>query len=301
MLDRLNQLQPALLAQFQTILAQNRLSHAYLFSGDFGSFDLALYLAQSRFCDNLSDQNLPCQTCRACRLVAEGEFADVTVVEPSGQMIKTDQIRSLVKDFAQSGYEGACQVFIIKAADKMHPNAANSLLKQIEEPTSPYYVFLLTSDDSKVLPTIKSRCQIYRFVTDRAYLEQAFEQAGLLKSQARVLAQLTNDPNQVADLGNNHRLLDLLGLTQTFVTQLKNQRDQAYLFVGRLVAQAPEKADQDLFWQVVIVTVSADLHKPQSSAMLQKISEARAMWQANVSFHNCLDHLVLTLEGGRQG
>lgn len=295
MAQRLEDLQPTLLQQFQTILAQNRLSHAYLFSGNFGSFDLAIYLAQSRFCEDLSAENLPCQACRACRLVAAGDFADLTVVEPSGQLIKTDQIRSLVKDFAQSGYEGACQVFIIKDADKMHPNAANSLLKQIEEPSSPYYVFLLTSDESKVLPTIKSRCQVYRLVTDRAYLEQAFEAAGLLKSQAKVLAQLTHDPNQIEALAGNKRLLDLINLSQTFVKFWRQGQDEAYLFVGRLVAQAPEKADQDLFWQVMTVLVAADLHQVQSSAMLQKISKGRAMWQANVSFQNCLDHLVLTV------
>lgn len=293
--DRLSQWQPALLTQFQTILSQDRLSHAYLFSGDFGSFELALYLAQSRFCEDLLDQNLPCQTCRSCRLVVTGEFTDVTVVSPSGQLIKTDQIRSLSKDFAQSGYEGACQVFIIREADKMHPNAANSLLKQIEEPTSPYYLFLLTSDESKVLPTIKSRCQVYRLVTDRAYLEQAFEAAGLLKSQAKVLAQLTHDPNQIEALAGNKRLLDLINLSQTFVKLWRQGQDEAYLFVGRLVAQAPEKADQDLFWQVMTVLVAADLHQVQSSAMLQKISKGRAMWQANVSFQNCLDHLVLTV------
>lgn len=295
----LNQLQPGLLKQFQAILAQGRLSHAYLFSGNFGSLDLAIYLAQSRFCEDLSDQNLPCQTCRACRLVEAGDFADVTMVEPSGQLIKTDQIRSLVKDFAQSGYEGACQVFIIKEADKMHPNAANSLLKQIEEPTSPYYVFLLTSDENKVLPTIKSRCQVYRFVTDRGYLEQAFERTGLLKSQARVLAQLTDDPNQIEELVVNKRLLDLIGLAQTFVKHWRQDLDAAYLFAGRLVSQATEKAYQDLFWQVLTLEVATDLHDLRSSAMLQKIGDTRAMWQANVSFHNCLDYLIVSLEGGR--
>lgn len=295
MMERLSQLQPALFSQFQAILDQDRLSHAYLFSGEFAAVDLAIYLAQSRFCETLSDQKLPCQQCRPCRLIKAGEFADVTMLEPNGQLIKTDQVRRLVKDFSQSGYEGASQVFIIKEAEKMHVNAANSLLKQIEEPTGSYYVFLLTSDESKVLPTIKSRCQIYRLPTDRAYLERCFEEAGLLKGQAKILAQLTNDPNQVTELANNHRLLELLGLTQTFVTQLKNKRDQSYLFVGRLLLQAPEKADQELFWQVLTVHVSSDLTSLQSLAILQKIQEVRAMWQANVSFQNCLDYLVLTL------
>ena len=54
-------------------------------------------------------------------------------------------------------------MFIIRDADKMHVNAANSLLKFIEEPQSQIYIFLLTADDSRMLPTIKSRAQLFLF------------------------------------------------------------------------------------------------------------------------------------------
>lgn len=299
MREKLAVWQPKLLAQFDQLLSTGRLSHAYLFSGAFGSVELALYLAQSRFCDNLSDQALPCQECRSCRLIASGEFADVTILEPSGQLIKTDQVRELVKEFGRSGYERNCQVFIIKEADKMHPNAANSLLKQIEEPTSEAYVFLLTRDESKVLPTIRSRCQIYRLVADRAYLMRQFEEAGLLKSQANILAQLTDDPGQISALAANKRLLEVIGLGQRFLDQLRRDGDLAYLELGRLVTLAQDKADQELVFDVLAVQLGQDLSRPASSAMFQKLQEVRRMWLANVSFQNCLDYLVLTLEEGR--
>lgn len=299
MREKLAAWQPKLLAQFDQLLSTGRLSHAYLFSGAFGSVELALYLAQSRFCDNLSDQALPCQVCRSCRLIASGEFADVTILEPSGQLIKTDQVRELVKEFGHSGYERNCQVFIIKDADKMHPNAANSLLKQIEEPTSEAYVFLLTRDESKVLPTIRSRCQIYRLVADRAYLMRQFEEAGLLKSQANILAQLTDDPGQISALAANKRLLEVIGLGQRFLDQLRRDGDLAYLELGRLVTLAQDKADQELVFDILAVQLGQDPSRPASSAMFQKLQEVRRMWLANVSFQNCLDYLVLTLEEGR--
>ena len=83
-----------------------------------------------------------------------------TLIKPVNQVIKTERIRELVGQFSQAGIESQQQVFIIEQAEKMHPNAANSLLKVIEEPQSEVYIFFLTSDEEKILPTIRSRTQI---------------------------------------------------------------------------------------------------------------------------------------------
>ena len=82
----------------QAILEQDRLSHAYLFTGDFGSFEMAQLLSQSLFCTEKKGV-WPCGTCRACRLIEEDEFSDVTVVRPVNQIIKTDQIEDLIQHF----------------------------------------------------------------------------------------------------------------------------------------------------------------------------------------------------------
>ena len=131
--EDLRQAQPKLTETFQQILETGRLHHAYLFSGNFSSFAMALTLSQSLFCENRQGV-WPCGTCRACRLIESEDFSDVTVVRPVNGIIKTDRIRELVRSFSQSGMEGNRQVFIICDADKMHVNAANSLLKVIEEP-----------------------------------------------------------------------------------------------------------------------------------------------------------------------
>ena len=123
---KLAESQSKLFEEFSQIIRENRLSHAYLFSGDFGSLDMAIWLAQSRFCVT-PENGLPCGHCRPCRLIAQGDFSDVKLVEPQGQIIKTDTIRQLTREFSQSSFEGQAQVFIIRDADKMHssvPNAA---------------------------------------------------------------------------------------------------------------------------------------------------------------------------------
>ena len=80
--------------------------------------------------------------------------------------------------FSQAGIESQQQVFIIEQAEKMHPNAANSLLKVIEEPQSEVYIFFLTSDEEKILPTIRSRTQIFHFKKQRRKTYLAFRTNG---------------------------------------------------------------------------------------------------------------------------
>lgn len=294
---RVEALQPVLLGQLEQVLKAQRLSHAYLFSGDFGSYALALYLAQSRFCQDKQEAALPCGVCRPCRLIEQGDFADVIVVEPSGQTIKTDQIRRLVTDFAQSGFEQANQVFIIKGAERMHPNAANSLLKQIEEPNSSYYVFLIASDESKVLPTIKSRCQLLTCRPNRSYLMRQFEEGGLLPDQAKLLSQLVTDEGQVAQVLDNKKLPDLFRTSRQFLKQLVTRPDEAYLLASQLAVQASDKADQELLLELLLLQAGKDLAAhPENLPVLVGLEEARRFWQANVSLQNSLEHLVLRVE-----
>ena len=105
-------------------------------------------MAKSLFCTDKVGV-LPCEKCRNCKLIEQEEFPDVTLIKPVNQVIKTERIRELVGQFSQAGIESQQQVFIIEQAEKMHPNAANSLLKVIEEPQSEVYIFFLTSDEEK--------------------------------------------------------------------------------------------------------------------------------------------------------
>lgn len=282
-------LQPKLFEFFQQIVKANRLSHAYLFAGDFGSFDMALWLAKSLFCED-KQEGMPCHQCRSCRLIMTQEFSDVKVIEPQGQVIKTETVRELTRDFSRSGFEGQAQVFIIKDADKMHTNAANSLLKFIEEPQSQSYMILLTSDESKVLPTIKSRCQIYRFPKQVSYLQEQLMQEGLLKTQALILAELAADSGQAIALAQNTKVLELVIATERFVKQLLTQKDKAYLEAAKLGTLATDKDLQEL--ALGMLTIYTAQHR--QPMWLTKCHRMRQMWQANVSFQNALEYLVIS-------
>lgn len=291
-IEELRQLQPSIFQRFVTILEQGRLAHAYLFSGDFASYEIAIFLSQSLFCQEKVGV-LPCQHCRTCRLIEAGEFSDVTLLAPQGNIIKTETVRELVKNFSQSGFESSKQVFIIRDAEKMHANAANSLLKVIEEPQSDIHIFLLTNQEEAVLPTVKSRTQIIGFPKNLPALERMLEEEGLLKSEASLLARLVSSQEEARKLAENKHFLDLIGQSKKFIDLLLGNPNQAYLQVGTLVALASEKAEQGRLFDLLSLLLAEKMMEKSARDQMDAVLKAKHMWQANVSLQNSLEFLTL--------
>ena len=256
---------------------------------------MALLLAQSQFCEDLQGV-WPCGKCRSCRLIAEEEFSDVKIVRPINQIIKTDRIRSLVQDFSQSGFEGSRQVFIVQDSDKMHTNAANSLLKVMEEPQSEIYLFLLTSDENLILPTIKSRAQQVHFPKKQAYLTERLEKEGLIKSQASLVARFSFSLEEAEQQKKNATFFELAKVCNQFIERCHSNLNSAYLEVTRLVSLADDKEKQSQAFRLMELALEEQLRLSRSQQLLEKLSLARTMWKANVSFQNALEYMVLSLE-----
>ena len=290
--EQLKDLQPVQFDRFVRILDQNQLNHAYLFSGLFGGLDMAKFLAKSLFC---TDQVgvLPCEKCRNCKLIEEEEFPDVTMIKPINQIIKTERIRELVSQFSQAGIESQQQVFIIEQAEKMHPNAANSLLKVIEEPQSEAYIFFLTSDEEKILPTIRSRTQIVHFKKQEEKLILLLEQLGLVKKKATLLAQLSLSQAEAEKLINQASFWTLVDESERLLTWLVAKKKESYLKVDKLASLADDKEKQDQVLRILEVLCGQDILQARVRVILQDLLEARKMWQANVSFQNAMEYLVL--------
>ena len=151
--------QDKILALLDYSLKTNNIAHAYLLVGPrhVGKGTLALNLAQALNCDGIKP---PCGQCRSCRRILENKHADVTSTGLDSRMeIGIDDIRELQHLANLPPYEGKCKVFIIEDAEYLSTEAANSLLKVLEEPPPKVIWLLLAAEEQRLLPTVASRCQ----------------------------------------------------------------------------------------------------------------------------------------------
>lgn len=290
--EQLKALQPEQFDRFVHILEQGQLNHAFLFSGYFGSYEMAQFIAKSLFCTDKVGV-LPCEKCRNCKLIEQEEFPDVTIIRPINQFIKTERIRELVGQFAQSGIENPRQVFIIEQTDKMHVNAANSLLKVIEEPQSEIYIFFLTSDEEMMLPTIRSRTQIFQFKKQEALISLQLEKLGLVKKQAKLLAQYSQSQSEAEKLASQASFWTLVEESDRLLSWLLTKKKESYLQVAKLASLADDKEKQDQVLRILEVLCGQEILQARIREILQNLLESRKMWQSNVSFQNSLEYLVL--------
>jgi DNA polymerase III subunit delta' len=151
--------QDKILSLLDYSLKTDAIAHAYLLVGPrhVGKGTLAINLAQALNCDG---PELPCGQCRSCQRILEGKHADVTSIGlDSKTEIGIDDIRGLQRLANLPPYEGKCKVFIIDDAEYLSTEAANSLLKILEEPPPRIVWLLLAAEEEHLLPTIISRCQ----------------------------------------------------------------------------------------------------------------------------------------------
>lgn len=154
---------------FHTHLAAGTVAQAYLLVGPegIGKRRLGLELAKALNC---SGAKPPCDACVTCGQIARGVHPDVHVIEPSGPsaQIKIEDIRQLIGRVALRPFNARVQVAVLDGADRLTEEAANSLLKTLEEPSGYARFILTTSRLAFCLPTIVSRCQLIRCDPRRA-------------------------------------------------------------------------------------------------------------------------------------
>jgi DNA polymerase-3 subunit delta' len=162
------------------------MTHAWLFTGPPGS---GRSLAARAFAAALLCARGGCGECPSCRQVAAGTHADLLLVRPDGLSYGVRQTRDLVLKAAAAPVNGHWRIVLFEDADRCTEQAANALLKAIEEP-SPRTVWLLCAPYADDLPTtIRSRCRLVSLVTPRtAAVTEVLEREGVPADRARAAA-----------------------------------------------------------------------------------------------------------------
>lgn len=249
--SELGETQPLAAQILTNSIEKNRVSHAYILHGSRGTGkkSLAELFTKTLFCESPNGQE-PCQQCDKCERIASGNHPDVHWVEPEGNSIKNDQIKELRKEFSFTGFESAKKVYVIVAADTLTVNAANRILKFLEEPDTKTTALLLTENAQGLLPTIQSRCQIIDLQPlDRAAFQNRLIQekaVSITENNAQFLSALTNNIEEAIQLHEDGYVYERKNIVKDLVYTLVTNYDERYLFIHqKWFATMKEKEEQE--------------------------------------------------------
>ena len=145
-------------------IVHNCVTHAYLIDENnySDSYKMILSFVKALLCDNHCLDDSKCGDCSLCKRIDDGNYPEIKVIEADGMYIKKQQIIDLQQDFSRSAIEGKKRIYIIRECEKMPTEAANSMLKFLEEPDADIVAILMTNNINNVLPTIISRCKVVK-------------------------------------------------------------------------------------------------------------------------------------------
>ena len=263
-------------------LERSALSHAYLFTGPshIGKTTLALNLAMALNCP---EAGAPCNECDSCRKISEGKHADIRIIgleinedSPDGRLkteISIEQIREVQHTASMPPFEGSYKVFIIEGAERLSLEAANSLLKTLEEPEEKV-VFLLLTVNEKLLPeTIVSRCQVIRLspVASEIIEKALIEKYKTEPDKARVLASLSRRcPGwAVTAAGDDNLLRQRAEWMEEIIEAMNSGIEERFTYAAQLAARFNRDRDLvyeklelwlDLWRDLMLIKVGSDIN-----------------------------------------
>ncbi len=245
-------------------LSEDRLAHALLLSGasGLGKRALADALVAAALCDRRDGDGFACGHCRSCHLIAAGSHPDRVhlsfELRDDGKLrteIVIEQIRNLSQRLSLSSQFGGKQMVIIDPADRMNANAANALLKTLEEPSASTVIVLISDQPSRLPATIRSRCQrVQLHVPDPASAMEWLVGQGVVAKDGKLAL--------AAMLGNPGRALEAIGdgslkLRNECLRDLKVLSSQRGNTLGIAEAWAADRPVERLWHAAVLVREDA--------------------------------------------
>lgn len=279
----------ALWRQLMARRSAGRLPHALLLSGPpgLGKARFSERLAQSLLCE-APQADAACGHCAACQLFVAGTHPDYLTVQPDGdgRVIKVDQIRTLCARLSQTSARGGFRVARLAPADAMNVNAANSLLKTLEEPGAKTLLLLETSQAGLLSATLRSRCQRLSFTAPSTEGAQAWLRSQGVADPVLALAQAGGAPLKALVYAQEDAASSRYERLQAFVEMVQGRRDPVALADAWSAAPA-EHIEVLSTWIVDMIRLQAAaappaLSNPDLRQDLQKLAarcEPRSLFE----------------------
>ncbi len=144
-------------------LATGRVAHGYLFKGPDGVGKQLFARSMAAIINCMNSGEGACDHCPSCKKFKSGNHPDFLLVQPENGAIKIDRIRELKKALSYPPYESKMRIVLLEDIHTMRSEAANSMLKILEEPPVNNLLILTAQSTKSILPTISSRCQVIPF------------------------------------------------------------------------------------------------------------------------------------------
>lgn len=238
-------------------LLNGKLSHAYLIDANDNenAFDFVLSFIKMIVCQyHFSNCNhLECKKCSICHRIDNNNYTEIKIIDSDSFVIKKEQLLELQSDFNKLSIEGLYRIYIIKNCDKMNKQAANSLLKFLEEPVSGVIAFLLTNRFNSILSTIISRCQVVRL--------NHFINYNGTSSLENLALVCCDSKNEIFDFISDESKADILNNVIDFLCYFEENRFDVLIFMKKMWYNNIQSRDDTLFAFKIIIYFYYDVLK----------------------------------------
>ncbi len=290
--------QPIAFHTLSNSLKDNKLAHSYLFVGpnDTPKKETAYLLAQSLVCRH--KQVFACEVCDDCKRISEGNYADLIYLSGQDAKIKKEDILHLQQEFSKTGLEEFNQkIYIIDYAENATPEALNSLLKFLEEPSgSSTTAILLTEQSDRILPTIRSRCQIIQFkALSRDFCYNVCVSSKYDPLDAYILANLIRNITLIDEIIEEEEYQNGRQMFKRFIDDLLDDSDKAIIDIHNdgLVAKDKNRKVVKYFLDITIMFF-ADLFRFQQVSIPWYTDRVQQMSKSSYNDRHILNILLST-------
>ena len=228
-------------------IRNKQLSHAYLI--DENNYQMAFQMVVAFVIEILSDGLREEEKNILARRIHENNYPEFKIVEADGMLIKKQQILDLQKKFSLEAVEGNRRIYVIRDADKMRSETANSMLKFLEEPSSNIIAILMTNNYNSMLSTIISRCQIIKLGNENKNVKDEYVDLAI----------------NFVEYVENNGIRTILNIQNILFDTISNkERDKLILFFDKVI---------DVYYDIMKIEIKAKEIKYQEYYdILEKIA-----------------------------
>ena len=214
--------QPIFYRTVENSIINHRKNHAYLIEG-YNALEYAKFLAKSLLCQ---EDTLCCGHCRICEQIENFSYIDLIFVDGKEESIKRDDITNIQNKILKKSVEGNGTVYIINLIENSTPTALNRLLKVLEEPQEGVYAIFTCENANAVLPTIISRCQVYRLrPLNKIETKKELLSRGIKEEKANLLLEVSSSLDEMLKYNEDETFDGLFIEALNFIDDYYTKRD----------------------------------------------------------------------------